>query len=701
MSYITISKKTTTRVTCFLDDLDYDYTGQRQYIFEIYEYGYNIVLDRAEVWDATAATGALEGPPVTFRNLLPDTRYTIRCNVYNAYGDMITPEKVKHFYTDAETVEEPEEPVDEEWEYEKSSLGTYYDSATVRDVNPSSGEVEFLWFEPEYDGTLTVTSDFAEDMYGWLFNRSNKPSLSGTSSSDDADAIFSSSTSGYLDDDNNAGVSSNFKLSGDVYAGETYLVCISALHYDTNPDRGDVDLNFKPFETRWRCFDLETQEYISPYNTSTNEPYYEPIECPTLEGYTYVGYTSQSSWSKAKEAANSGNFRGTGTTSTSHNYDTREDLLFCYRKIQVISSWQTPQLMAEVSGSTYPASYSATSTVNAYNAGYVKYTPPSYRGKLTFQTISSSSVTDYYSHFSTSTLLEGAGTARNAAVTGSILSDDNGAGGLNTRISYICPASTGISYYWYVNAAWAQEGTINIPWELTFSREYIIKYDLKGGVGSIPDQAFYTDNLSVSLTTQTPSKTNYIFKGWDVDSAATNVVYGQGATVSLTARDITLYAVWEEALSTYTITYNANGGNGAPAQLNALQNSTVTIDTTTIPTKSNYIFKGWSTVQNAKNPLYKKGRTYTINMQSNIALYAVWWEDFNWDLRNAVEGQTFNNLIVNYIGTTNNNNLTTGDIYDVLWFNNIATKVKHPSKVSGDLITDEDLNGLVEYYKNY
>lgn len=88
-------------------------------------------------------------------------------------------------------------------------------------------------------------------------------------------------------------------------------------------------------------------------------------------------------------------------------------------------------------------------------------------------------------------------------------------------------------------------------------------------------------------------------------------------------------------------------------------------------------------------------------MQSNIALYAVWWEDFNWDLRNAVEGQTFNNLIVNYIGTTNNNNLTTGDIYDVLWFNNIATKVKHPSKVSGDLITDEDLNGLVEYYKNY
>ena len=152
---------------------------------------------------------------------------------------------------------------------------------------------------------------------------------------------------------------------------------------------------------------------------------------------------------------------------------------------------------------------------------------------------------------------------------------------------------------------------------------------------------------------------------------------------------------------TYTITYNANGGSGAPGALSALQNSNATVDTSTIPVRANYIFKGWSTGTNSITPLYKKGEVGIINMQSNITLYAVWWPDFSWNAKNAVEGQTFNNLVSTYIATTNNSAIAAGNIYDVLWFNNIAAKVKHASKVSGDLITDEDLNSLVEYYRNY
>lgn len=73
----------------------------------------------------------------------------------------------------------------------------------------------------------------------------------------------------------------------------------------------------------------------------------------------------------------------------------------------------------------------------------------------------------------------------------------------------------------------------------------------------------------------------------------------------------------------YYVSFNANGGSGAPStQYFYTDNPVVTIPSTT-PTKSGYTFLGWSTSSSASSPSYYKGSSYSFG-SSNYTLYAVW-----------------------------------------------------------------------------
>ena len=688
MANLVVSSTTTSSIKCYLGSLDTSYSGQRRYEFLLYR-GTTIVQIKT-VYDSSAGNGATKSPTVTFSGLPDDTSYDIICDVFNnVTNDLIFATAISASTDQLASDPDPDPPADSEWGW-GDDLGTFNDSDYGTE-SLKAYKVDYLYFEAPSNGRLYCSVyDSSDDLV--LYAAENGASW------DDRTSPRYLVTYDYREDSTTSGYE---EMDFKVYSGEEWE--IGWYTYDGESATVDWEIIFEPEATitKWRCWDVDLQEHISPYDTNTEAPSTSSITRPVISGYTYLGYTNYANWPDCRDNGNSGNFTGTGTTSTGHNADDRDCLLFCYRKTPTISSWQTPQSITSISGATYSSSYGpASSTINAYNAGYVTYTTPAYRGKLVCKTTSSSASVDHYTHLSTSALSAGSGTARTTAVTGSILaSDDNSAGGYNSQISYICAAST--AYRWYINAAWASSGTTSVTWQLNYYREYSITYNVNGGSGSIASQTFYTDNLSVPLTTQVPTRTNYIFKGWATSSSATTPTYTSGQTASLSAANITLYAVWEQALSTYTITYNANGGSGAPSALNALQNTNVTIDTATTPTRTNYIFKGWATSSSATAPLYKKGEVGVINVTSNITLYAVWWPTFAWSAKNAVEGKTFNNLIVTYIGATGNSDLTSGNIYDVLWFNNIAAKVKYPSKVSGDFITDADLKSLVEYYKNY
>lgn len=144
---------------------------------------------------------------------------------------------------------------------------------------------------------------------------------------------------------------------------------------------------------------------------------------------------------------------------------------------------------------------------------------------------------------------------------------------------------------------------------------YKISYSANGGSGA-PSQQTKWHGSDIKLSTTKPSRTGYTFKGW-ATSASGAVTYASGATYSANAA-VTLYAVWQAVI--YKVTYNANGGSGAPGQQTKTYGKTLTLSTKK-PTRTNYNFKGWATFASG-SVAYASGASYTAN--AAITLYAVW-----------------------------------------------------------------------------
>lgn len=71
----------------------------------------------------------------------------------------------------------------------------------------------------------------------------------------------------------------------------------------------------------------------------------------------------------------------------------------------------------------------------------------------------------------------------------------------------------------------------------------------------------------------------------------------------------------------YTVSYNANGGSGAPGNQTKYYGTTLTL-ASTVPTRSGYKFLGWSTSSTATSATYQPGSSFTGNY--SMTLYAVW-----------------------------------------------------------------------------
>ncbi len=80
------------------------------------------------------------------------------------------------------------------------------------------------------------------------------------------------------------------------------------------------------------------------------------------------------------------------------------------------------------------------------------------------------------------------------------------------------------------------------------------------------------------------------------------------------------FTVTVPALTSYTVSYNANGGSGAPSAQTKWKDQTLTLSTTK-PTRTGYTFKGWATSASG-SVAYAAGASYTSN--AKVTLYAVW-----------------------------------------------------------------------------
>ena len=177
-----------------------------------------------------------------------------------------------------------------------------------------------------------------------------------------------------------------------------------------------------------------------------------------------------------------------------------------------------------------------------------------------------------------------------------------------------CSASLNFDVTWNGSYSGTRSASGSIGVEKRVS--YTVSFNANGGTGAPGNQTkWHGQNITLSSTR--PTRTGYIFKGW-AKSPSGRVEYQPGSAYGIDA-SVTFYAVWSP--EKYTISFNANGGSGAPGNQTKTYGQTLTLSSTR-PTRTNYNFIGWGTSSGSTSAAYQPGGSYTSN--GNATLYAVW-----------------------------------------------------------------------------
>ena len=173
-----------------------------------------------------------------------------------------------------------------------------------------------------------------------------------------------------------------------------------------------------------------------------------------------------------------------------------------------------------------------------------------------------------------------------------------------------------------------QNETLYAQWTPNF---YNVEYDANGGQNAPAMDEYVTWNTPVTLSSSKPTRYGYTFKGWSTTQDATIPEYSPGSNQDLyqlttRGKTVTLYAVWE--INYYGLTFNANGGNGAPSSVDIIEwGEDYTIPSTT-PTREGYDFLGWNVDGNETVPTYLVGQSYSLYESTtkgeSVTLYAIW-----------------------------------------------------------------------------
>ena len=126
--------------------------------------------------------------------------------------------------------------------------------------------------------------------------------------------------------------------------------------------------------------------------------------------------------------------------------------------------------------------------------------------------------------------------------------------------------------------------------------------------GNTKGSATFTGKYAISGNGSATKSITVTFKNYDYDGSPS-------ATKAITL------SVSVPAWTSYTVSYNANGGSGAPSSQTKWKNQTLTLSSTK-PTRSGYTFMGWGTSTTDTTVDYSAGGSYTAN--ASDTLYAIW-----------------------------------------------------------------------------
>ncbi len=163
----------------------------------------------------------------------------------------------------------------------------------------------------------------------------------------------------------------------------------------------------------------------------------------------------------------------------------------------------------------------------------------------------------------------------------------------------------------------ASSYTLYAVWE---ANEYHVTFDANGGTGEMPPLNIKSDETR-PLPANKFIRPGYIFKGWN--TAHGDVVeYGELAEYTMTAaKDVTLYAVWEERLN--ELAFHANGASGTMESMHIKTGGTVYLPAITF-VRPGYTFLGWSKTADGTSVDYAPGAAYRMGAEQKYTLYAIW-----------------------------------------------------------------------------
>ncbi len=319
---------------------------------------------------------------------------------------------------------------------------------------------------------------------------------------------------------------------------------------------------------------------------------------PTRTGYTFMGWGTTSSSTSASYSAGGSYTNNASITlyaiwncphsSATQNYVTGCDWQRVCNTCGTILSTGTTHGPYTYTAWEY---YSTSQHVRYKNCSYGDYSEEQYQGHALTTKFEqyTASQHKYYSHCSECDSMVGNANTEAHSFTST---ESNG------NIIYTC-SECGYSY--------------------SVKKTYTVSYNANGGINP-PSSQTKIHGETLTLSSSIPTRDGYDFKGWSASSSATSATYSAGGSYT-SNESITLYAVWQKTI--FTISYNANGGSGAPASQTKTIGQSVTISTVQ-PTKSNHAFMGWATSSTATTPNYYGGETYYAD--ESVTLYAVWVE---------------------------------------------------------------------------
>jgi len=164
----------------------------------------------------------------------------------------------------------------------------------------------------------------------------------------------------------------------------------------------------------------------------------------------------------------------------------------------------------------------------------------------------------------------------------------------------------------------------NLTYDKGVVTTYTITYNANGATGgTAPSPQTKPHGVDLPLAAAADLvRTGYILLSWNTAADGSGTNYDASGTYTMNA-DVTLYAIW--TTSSYTVSYDANGGEGTIAEVTKTHDEDLTLSDGSGFSRTDYIFSGWNTSADGSGTSYAPGATYTVN--EDVTLFALWTVD--------------------------------------------------------------------------